>query len=487
MEKTPDVHSPADANPLMRPAALARQAHFEHTCKELVGSIDASIRAHALRLTSTGKLPAALDLRHLPREQVGTRIYAVNLAKELARLPELELTLLVRDPAQAKGLAGRVVTPETWRDDVAVIHKPAQVIDPAELPLLFQSSAQVVVTFQDLIGYRIPSAFPTDAAFASYRATSGLMLQAVQKVIAYSQCAAREINTEFGIPSTDVRVIPLGVDAEWFAKRDERSGLIRGRLRLPERYFFSLAADFPHKNLRNLLEAYAIFRQGWREKTVPSLVLAGNASGARGGLYGAIQVGRMAEGVTLLGAISDEELRVVYQHAIALVFPSLYEGFGLPPLEAMACGTPVIALRISAVPEVAGDCALYADRFSPASLASSMDRLARDEFLAERLRAAGAGRVREFRWDRTARATLEVYRAAILEPSERSLQLRRLFQGTLSRGVESERLISLVDATGAIDARLLHGSIGIRNSCRLLKAAIGARLRRELSHLPYAR
>ena len=123
---------------LDEPLPKDRRPHLE---PQLVGardSLDSRLVDHAVQLEATGKLQVAYDIRHVPAEQVGTRTYAVSLALALAELPELELTLLVRDPAQAKGLTGRIVTSEQWRDDVAVVHKPSQVIDPRELQLLFE-------------------------------------------------------------------------------------------------------------------------------------------------------------------------------------------------------------------------------------------------------------------------------------------------------------------------------------------------------------
>ena len=180
-------------------------------------SLDDHLASHAVRVEATGKLRVALDLRHLPREQVGTRTYAVGLGQGLAKIGEIDLTLLVREPAQAGDLEGRVVTAEDWNDDVEVIHKPAQVVVPAELKLLFESSAHVVITYQDLIGFRIPSVFPTDYQHERYVGTTSLSLPAVQRVIAYSQSAADEITAAFGIPDAEIAVIPLGADAGWFA------------------------------------------------------------------------------------------------------------------------------------------------------------------------------------------------------------------------------------------------------------------------------
>jgi glycosyltransferase involved in cell wall biosynthesis len=443
---------------------------------ELDADIISASRRHALRMATTGRLPVALDLRHLPREQVGTRTYAVSLARALAALPGIELTLLVRDRASADGLAGRIVTPQTWCDDVAVIHKPAQVTDPLELDLLFRSSAHVVITYQDLIAYRVPTSFPIYAAQERYRSTSSLVLPASQRIVAISRSAAAEIAAEFGIPDQEITVVPHGVEAGWFAHKAAHDDLLARRLGLPGRFFFSLATDFPHKNLRNLLEAYAILRTGWREGSPPALLLAGHASGAHAGFYPALGSGGPSEGVIFLGPVSPEQLRLLYQRAVALVFPSLYEGFGLPPLEAMAAGTPVIAMRISAIPEVAGDCALYPDELSAASLAHAMERLATDVALRRQLREAGLERAQEFRWDVTAQATFDVYRAAVLSPNDRSLKMRRLLRGTILRWSGPHQLVSLVDATGALNPRLLRDSVGIRNACKLVRAGLRARL-----------
>ncbi len=380
------------------------EAHIEHQVKKFCKSLDGRLPAHAIGIRLGGKLRVGFDIRHLPREQVGTRTYAVSLANALAELPEIDLTLLVRHPDQAKGLKGRVVTPDQWADDVAVIHRPAQVIDAGDLQLLFESSAHIIITYQDLIGYRIPVTFSSDLEFDRYRATSSLSLQAVQRIIAYSESAGREITAEFGIPNEEISVIPLGVETEWFAHREPFDETIRQHLDLPSRYFFSLATDFPHKNLPNLLDAYSIFRGRWRGCEPPGLVLAGYTSCARSGFYPNLESKPLGEGITFLGPVTSVQLKVLYQNAEALVFPSLYEGFGLPPLEAMAAGTPVIAMPISAVPEVGGDSVLYPDSLSAVDLARAMETVATNEYLRNDLRERGIRRAEQFRWENTARA-----------------------------------------------------------------------------------
>jgi glycosyltransferase involved in cell wall biosynthesis len=459
--------------------ALARERDGRtwQQAEDFGGTLESRVAQHAVRVEATGKLRAALDIRHLPREQVGTRTYAVNLGRALADLPELELTLLVRHRSQALGFRGRVVVADEWRDDVEVIHKPAQILDARELDLLYRSRSHFVITYQDLIGYRTALAFPTDESFEQYRATSNLTLQAAQRIVAISRSAAGEISAEFGIPRDEIAVVYHGVESGWFAHRAPSDRAIRDALALPDRYFFSLAADFPHKNLRNLLEAYAIVRKRWRDGEPPGLILAGYTSSTRVGMYPVLEFDARGEGLRFLGPVSAEQLRVLYQHATVFVFPSLYEGFGLTPLEAMAAGTPVIAMNISAVPEVVGDCALYPDGLSAASLARAMAILATDSGMRADLRARGLMHVEKFRWEDTARATFEVYRSTVLRPAERSLRLRRQLREAILRWAEFDPCAPAIARNGAF------GSPGIRSSWRALDVALRARMRKQLGRL----
>jgi glycosyltransferase involved in cell wall biosynthesis len=455
-----------------------RSPHHARQVASFRGTLDASLEAHASRLQATGKLRVAFDIRHLPPEQVGTRTLAVSLGRALAALPEVELTLLVNHPVQAEGLEGRIVTEEEWQDDVAVIHKPAQVFDRRHLKLLFGSSAHCVITYLDLIAYRVPLAFRDYDAFEVYRTTSGLALQAAQGILALSHNSAREIISEFGIPRDEVAVAHLGVDAEEFARREPGDDTILGELKLPARYFFSVATDYPHKNLSGLLDAYSSLRRRWGRGEPPGLVLVGYVMGAGAVLYDALRSGALREGLIFLGPVPADQLRVLYQHAEAVIYPSLYEGFGLPPLEAMAAGTPVIALPFSSVPEVGGDSVLYTDGLSVAALERAMERMATDEDLREELRRRGLARVARFRWERTARATVEVYRSAVLRPSERSLQMRRLLRNAIVHWSEPRHLV-----VPQPEEPLPPEPMGIRNALTALNEAVHRRLRREIGRI----
>lgn len=464
-------------------------ARFERT-------LDAKLAAHAVSLVATGRLKVALDLRHLPAEVNGTRNYALALGKALADLPEIDLTLLANHPIQAEGVPGRLVHPDDWADDVALIHKPAQIFDRRHSRLLYESSAHVVLTYQDLIAYRMPNVFSGEPDYQAYQNTSGVTIPATQAILNYSNNTAQEIEREFGVPDEDVHTVLLGVDIEAFAAPVDAADEIRERLRLPERYFFSLASDHLHKNLNGLLEAYSRFRATRSADDCPSLVLAGFASSVeaqlRSGPEGAFP------GVIFLGGVSADELRVLYQRAEAFVFPSLYEGFGLPPLEAMATGTPVVAMPFSSVPEVCADGVLYADGLAPEVLARAMERIIDDESLRADLRERGRRRIEDLQWRETARGTYQAYRKAVLNPSERSLQMRRSLSGAIAHWADVDGPFAPpVAETSPPEPEpepipepepepivVEPEPLGILNACEALGGALKRRIRRDLAHVP---
>ena len=457
-----------------------RPLDFSRQVKAFGSTLDAPLAAHAVALHVSGKLAVALDLRHLPVERVGTRIHGVSLANALADRPDIELTLLVHHVSQADGLRGRVVTERDWRDDVAVIHKPGQVLDERDLELLFGSSAHVVITYQDMIAYRCPLAFNAEAHSDRYRVTSSLSLLAAQRIVVFSTSTAGEVRSEFGVSGDDVIIVPLGVDADSFSRRDPFDEEVLSALELPPHYFLSLNTDLPHKNLSSLLDAYTLLRSRWRRGEPPALVFAGYALGTRSRLYSRLQSEPVPDGVVVLGPVADGAVRLLYQHALALVYPSLYEGFGLPPLEAMAAGTPVVALPISSVPEVGGDSVLYPKGLSAGHLAEAMEEIATDGSLRSTLRERGRRRVEHFRWERTARAIVDVYRAAVLRPSAASLQRRRNLHGAIVHWSRSP-----APPAPVLESLPLTESepLGIKNALTALNGAVYRRLHREFRRL----
>lgn len=440
-----------------------RHPHYRPQVDRFYFTLDSRLPAHAVRVETTGRTRVALDLRHVLPNQIGRATYEIGLARALSKRPEVELTLAVRDPRQAAGVPARLAFGDHLLEDVEVIHKPAPVLDRTDLQFLFGSPSHTVITHLDLTAYRAQRTFPNQDAADRYRATTALALQAAQAVIAVSEDARGQIVAEFGLPAAEVAVTPPGMEHERFARGSEHDyDLLRGRVPSGP-FLLSVAADAPHKNLRNLIEAYTLVRREWTSPgEPPALVLVGNQAGRKDG-SGRNHAKALPPGITYLGAVTDVELSALYRSAEAIVFPSVYQGFGLPILRAMAAGTPVIAMPSSGISEVADDCLLYPDGLSTADLARAIERLSTDEALRDGLRDSGSRWVKRFTWEATARATCQAYRAAVLRPSDRSLRMRRLIHADLLRAPEP---------------------MGIRNACNALNHAVSRRLQRDIKRLP---
>lgn len=475
------------------PACDIMRRRFERAEK----AFDASLARHAVEVATTGRIKVALDLRHLPLEMNGTKMYALSLGKALAKLPEVELSMLALHPLQAEGVEGRLVHPDDWADDVHVIHKPAQVFDPAHAELLFRSRAHIAVTHQDLIAYRMAEAFGDEAIFEAHRQTTRLVLPAMQAILTPSGVTGDEVRFEFaGVVDPDaVHPVHEGGDLEEFGDPayEPEADEILARLGVSGPFFMAMASDYPHKNMPALLDAYARLRELRGESPTPSLVLPGRAPRTRAAA--SERPGGLTTGVTFLGGVSHQELRILYQNAIALVFPSLYEGFGLPPLESMAAGTPVVAMPFTSVHEVCRNAALFAEGLAPSDLARAMQRLADEPELRRELRRAGHRRVRELNWEKAARETVAVYRRMIFSPAERSLQSRRSLTEAIvlwaTPQVAPPAEVAVPVAPERAPEPFYTPSapepdpepMGVINACQALRQAVRIRIRRDLARV----
>ena len=362
-------------------------------------------------------LKVCIDLRSLPPGSVnGTGVYAIEL---LRRLPKETCVFVEGGQQRTAFQALGIRTIETLAElaHCRIFHRPSQIYDRASLDLFLRSPALPVITCLDLISYRTPALFGSFEAYRQFRGMLFASLSSAQAVFAISEHGRREILDEFHLPPDRVHCTPLGVDASFFATRDaERSAGVRLRHGISGAYFLYAGTDYPHKNLALLLRAYAWLRSQWnRPEPAPELLLIGQRTGAPGGIFD--QGPAPAAGVRYLGAVAREEVPPLYQEAIALVYPSAYEGFGLPVLEAMAAGTPVLCSKLTSIPEVAGDAALYLEEFSIDEIAERMIELATDAGLRQRLIEAGRKRAGSFRWEDTARKTAEIYAAVAARPS----------------------------------------------------------------------
>jgi len=265
-----------------------------------------------------------------------------------------------------------------------------------------------VVTVHDLIYARFPEAH----AGIRDKGMRVLVPQAARRshrVIADSLSTREDLVQMLGVPAAKIDVVPLGLGGvRRVAPIDERE--TRARFELGERrVLLSLSAKRPHKNLLALIGALARIPAAER----PVLVLAGYPTAHEAELRARAASEGLDADVRFPAWLSAEELEGLWALARAFVFPSLYEGFGLPVLEAMARGVPVACSNASSLPEVAGDAALLFDPYDEAAIAEALRRLLDDTTLREQLRVHGLARAGEFTWQRTARLTLESYRRAL--------------------------------------------------------------------------
>jgi len=246
-----------------------------------------------------------------------------------------------------------------------------------------RATRPLVVTVHDLAVFRHPDAFNRWTRTYSPRLVPRV-LAAADRVIAVSEFTKRELVELLDVPGEKIRIVPNAVDDEFTSDGPAAEG----------DYVLAVGTLEPRKNLPRLVDAT-------KRSDVELRVV-----GARG--WGGVEVG--GNGVRWLGEVSDAELARLYRGALCLAYPSLYEGFGIPVLEAMACGVPVVTTRGTAMEEVANGAAVLVDTRDPGEIAAGIERAAAER---ERLVRRGLERARAFRWDAVAAATVTVYREAV--------------------------------------------------------------------------
>lgn len=277
-------------------------------------------------------------------------------------------------------------------------------------------ACRAVVTVHDLSFLRYPQAFRR-LNRAYLRWITRASVRKAGRVIAVSESTRQDVIARCGVPAERVVAVPNGV-AEAFRPADPAEvAAFRQCKGLPERFFLFLGTLEPRKNIERLLAAYALFLQSRpaHATEVPSLVIAGAKGWFYDTIFAHVQRLKLSDRVLFPGFVPTAELPWWYRAAALFVYPSLFEGFGLPVLEAMACGTPVITSNVSSLPEVAGNAALLVPPEDVVALAAAMARAWDDQALAAEMRRAGLEQAGRFSWQRTARETIAVYRAALEE------------------------------------------------------------------------
>ena len=291
--------------------------------------------------------------------------------------------------------------PQLVAAGIALLHSPLN-IQPLFLP------CRGVITVMDLAFVIYPESFrPAQRLYQ--QVLTRLSARRASRVITISASTARDLSRLFAVPESKIKVTLPGVDATYQPMRDE-SSLASFRLRrgLPDKFILFIGTLEPRKNLVMLLRAYAQFKR--QANTGHKLVLAGGKGWLYQPIFAAVEELGLQEDVLFPGFIAEDELPLWYNTADVFVYPSLYEGFGLPPLEAMACGKPVVVADASSMPEVVGDAGLCVDPHQPEAWTAALVRLCRDASLRADLSARALNRARQFTWARMAQETVQVYR-----------------------------------------------------------------------------
>ena len=266
-----------------------------------------------------------------------------------------------------------------------------------------------VITIYDLSFLRFPQAFkPFNRRYLA--AFTGLAARKARRIIAISESTRQDVIELLHIPPEKVRTI-CGVDSAFNPRPRQEILDFRRQKELPDDFILFLGTLEPRKNISTLLQAYARWQQF--DPQAPPLFVAGAKGWYYQEAFAEVERFGLENAVIFPGYIPPQELPLWYNAAKIFVYPSLYEGFGLPVLEAMACGTPVVTSRASSLPEVAGDAAILVDPLQVEALTSAMKDLWYNEGECQRLAAAGLKRAGQFNWEQTASQTLAVYREAL--------------------------------------------------------------------------
>ncbi len=298
----------------------------------------------------------------------------------------------------------RIPLPIEWlTGPLDILHAPDFVPPPTH--------ARTLVTIHDL-SYMVHPECAVPGVAAYLRAAVPRALKQASVIIADSESTRRDLHRLLNIAPDRVIVVYPGVDARFRPLPPDVCEPVRRRLNLPRRFVLFVGTIEPRKNLVRLLEAFArIDRATLNHRCNDELFLV--IAGRRGWMYqpvfDAIDRLHVRDRVQLLDFVADSDLPVVYNLAQVFVYPSLYEGFGLPPLEALACGTPVVTSDNSSLLEVVGNAALLVRADDVEALSEGMICLLTDESLRDRLRRAGLEQARRFRWEASARQIIEQY------------------------------------------------------------------------------
>jgi glycosyltransferase involved in cell wall biosynthesis len=330
------------------------------------------------------------NTRTLRASITGVQRYTLEILK---RLPATIRT--IQPPEAMGGPFGHV-----WEQVVLPLHARGHLLwSPAGTgPVIV---ANQIVTVHDIAPLDCPEGY-SPAFRRWYGYLWQYLLPRSRALLAVSEFTKGRLIERYGLPADSIHVTPLGVDHDrFFPQSPAKIQALRHKLALPENFVLFVGAISARKNMVRLLEA-------WRQCQHAGchLVIAGGSGASR--VHAGTSLPTLPPNTLLLGKIDDDDLPTLLTAARAFAYPSLYEGFGLPPLEAMACGTPCVVSNAAALPEVTADAALHVDPVDVPAIAQGLTRLLTDSTLHAQLRAKGLKHAAGFTWDKTAATTYGV-------------------------------------------------------------------------------
>lgn len=368
-------------------------------------------------------LDLAINGIDLGRQRGGNESYMQGLLAGLARHPHVgALNVLVGAHFDSVGLPCRPHYVQTghyrpipyllWQQSAALRQVPFDwYLSTFFLP--FRAPARSALLIHDLSFLSLPNAFPVSVRLYM-RLLVGSAVRRARRIMVLSDFVRSELQRYYpAVPRACVRVVYPGYAPQFTAAPQLDDDSVRRRHALPEAYVLTVSSIHPRKNIISLLRAYEILKAGSID-TLPLVIVGQRYWGSQ-----ALAARAQALGVRLLGYIPQADLPAIYRGAHSMVYPSLYEGFGLPPLEAMASGVPVVCGDNTSLPEVVGasaaqssPAALMVDVRKPEAIAAALARLFAGRDCCESLRAAGLARARAFSWDRTAAGLISALNSA---------------------------------------------------------------------------
>ncbi len=375
----------------------------------------------------------AIDARIAHYTGAGIGQYAVHLAQALARLDAANQYLLLQSRKDRRSL---VAEPHVLRQGIWTPshHRWEQGLLAAEfklrravcrqlnidllhstdfIPPLRLRNFKSVITVHDLAFLRWPHFLTEDSA--RYYGQVDAAVARADHIIAVSESTKNDLVKLLGAPRDRITVVYEAADPIYRPMaRAEALATMRSKYPLPDEFILFVSTIEPRKNIATLLHAYRRLLDSY--KVSAGLVLAGATGWLAEQVFETVEQLELQRHVTFLGRVQNGDLVYLYNLARCLAHPAYYEGFGLTPLEAMACGTPVVVSNVSSLPEVVGDAALLIDPNSEEELAVALHRLLSDDVLHASLRDKGLARARTFSWERTAEETLAVYQRTFDQP-----------------------------------------------------------------------